>query len=209
MSTAQWLAFLPAALLVAASPGASNLLAFANGTRAGWWPSVLALLGRSVAFALMIGLVLAGLGVLLATSVVAFAILKWLGVAYLVWLGIRLWRSDAVPELATEATGPRQAAFTLARREFWVAMGNPKAVLLFTAFIPQFVDPRGAIPTQLVALGAAYIAIELVTASLYAAVGSRLKAVAVRERGARLINRVTGGMMLGAAIYLATAERPG
>ena len=92
----------------------------------------------------------------------------------------------------------------LARREFWVAAGDPKAVLLFTAFIPRFVDPHDGMTGQILALGAACVVIGMVTASLHAAAGSRLERRAVEPRGARSISRTTGGMMPGAAACLAT-----
>jgi homoserine/homoserine lactone efflux protein len=207
VSVDQWLVFLPAAVLVAASPGANNFLALANGMRSGLASAVAALAGRFAAFSLMILLVVAGLGAVLAASEVAFAAIKWAGVAYLAWLGVQLWRSDDLPS-ADE--GRRAAPLrTLAAREFWVAATNPKAVLLFTAFLPQFVDPAGAVAAQLVPLGAAYMAIELVAASGYAFAGSRIGALRLGRRGVRRVNRVTGAMMLAAAGWLATAKRAG
>src|SRR5690242_11146040 len=97
MNQHQWVVFLPAAVLVAASPGANNLLALTNGMRGGLAPAVAALAGRLAAFVIMILLVAAGLGALLAASEVAFTAIKWAGVAYLLWLGVRLWRSDDSP----------------------------------------------------------------------------------------------------------------
>jgi len=109
MTQHQWWLFLPAAILVAASPGAGNFLALTNGLRGGLGLAVTALIGRFAAFALMIVMVMLGVGALLATSAVAFSVLKWAGVAYLVWLGLRLWRSDAL-------VGSRIQALRLGRR---------------------------------------------------------------------------------------------
>ena len=201
-----WLVFLPAAVLVAASPGANNFLALANGMRSGLLPAVAALSGRLAAFGLMILLVVVGLGAVLAASETAFAVIKWAGVAYLAWLGLRLWRSDDLPDEASAGATP---SAKLAAREFWVALTNPKAVLLFTAFVPQFVDPARPLAAQFVPLSATYIAVELVAATGYAFAGSRIKALRLGRSGRRRVNRVTGGMMIGAAAWLATARRAG
>jgi threonine/homoserine/homoserine lactone efflux protein len=201
-----WLVFLPAAVLVAASPGANNFLALANGMRSGLLPAVAALAGRLAAFGLMILLVVVGLGAVLAASETAFAVIKWAGVAYLAWLGLRLWRSDDLPDEASAGATP---SAELAAREFWVALANPKAVLLFTAFVPQFVDPARPLAAQFVPLSAAYIAVEFVAATGYAFAGSRIKALRLGRRGKRRVNRVTGGMMLAAAAWLATARQAG
>lgn len=90
MTLAQILIFLPAAAFVAASPGANNLLAFANGSRQGFLPSVLALFGRCIAFAVMIGMVIVGLGALLEASEFAFQLVKWAGVVYLFYLAVTM-----------------------------------------------------------------------------------------------------------------------
>jgi threonine/homoserine/homoserine lactone efflux protein len=194
-----WLVFLPAAVLVAASPGANNFLALANGMRSGLVPAV-------AAFGLMTLLVVLGLGAVLAASETAFTVIKWAGVAYLAWLGVRLWRSDDLPDEASAGSTP---SARLAAREFWVALTNPKAVLLFTAFVPQFVDPARPLAAQFVPLSATCIAVELVAATGYAFAGSRIKALRLGRSGRRRVNRVTGGMMIGAAAWLATARRAG
>lgn len=207
MSWELWSLFLPAALLVAASPGAGNFLALSNGLRSGLVPAITALAGRLAAFTLLVALTVAGLGVVLAASETAFSLLKWGGVAYLAWLGVRLWRE---PELGLDRSEiPRGSPSRLARREFWVALSNPKAILLFTAFLPQFVDPGAPVEAQLARLGAAYIAIEFVAASGYALMGSRLRRLTLGACGARLVNRASGGMMLLVAGLLATAKRTG
>src|SRR3954452_12874585 len=157
--------FLPPAALVAASPGANNLLAMTNGMRSGLAPGVAVLAGRLAAFSLMILLVAAGLGALLAASEAAFTAIKWAGVAYLIWLCVRLWRSGDLPAAADAGSAPSRG---LATREFWVGLTNPKAMLLFTAFLPQFADPARALTGQLITLGAIYLAVEFAAASGYA-----------------------------------------
>ena len=199
MTLTQLAIFVPAALLVALSPGANNLLAFANATRAGWLPAVRAVSGRLAAFALMIGAVALGLDALLRTSETAFQLLKWAGVAYLAHLGVRTWRAPV--------EAPPVAAAGLARREMLTALGNPKAYLLFTAFLPQFVDPAASMAPQLVVLGALYIAIEGCAAAVWAGVGAWLGGPSLTRARRRLLNRLSGGVMIGAAALLARAQR--
>lgn len=204
MTLAQLALFVPAALLVAASPGANNLLSLTHGIKAGFGRTVVSLAGRFSAFALMIAAVALGLGAILEASELAFSAIKWIGVAYLAYLGVKLWRAKELDVGGGEASGTASA---LARREFTVALTNPKATLLFTAFLPQFVVPGTGFAGQLVLLGALYIALEFCAACGYALTGSVLRHFEMTPRRAVLINRTTGGMMLGAAALLATTRR--
>lgn len=210
MTLTQLMLFLPAAGIVAASPGANNLLAFANGSRQGFLPASIALLGRCAAFAVMIATVIVGLGALLEASELAFQIIKWAGVLYLAYLGVKMMLGR--DNLQDENTGLAHpvGAYVLARREFVVAMTNPKAVLLFTAFVPQFILPGGtdkSFTVQLVVLVAIYTAVEFVAAMGWAYAGSIIRSMQPSAKRLFLLNRVTGAMMLGAAGLLATARR--
>ncbi len=141
LSTGQLLAFIPAALVVAASPGANNLLALRNGLRSGVRAAATALVGRFVAFAIMLTLVVAGLGTVLAQSQHLFELLKWLGVAYLLALGIWvIWqtRPSRWTWIETRPVSSVSGSSRLVIQEFTTAAANPKALLLFTAFLPQF-----------------------------------------------------------------------
>jgi threonine/homoserine/homoserine lactone efflux protein len=207
MTLAQILLFLPAAAVVAASPGANNLLAFANGGRQGFLPSAIALFGRCLAFAIMIAMVIAGLGALLEASELAFQIVKWAGVVYLAYLGVTMMISRAQP---SEGSIPVvQGAYALARREFLVAITNPKAVLLFTAFVPQFItrDGESSFTVQMIVLGAIYVAVEIVAAMGWALAGSIIRSLQPSAKRMLLLNRMTGALMIGAAAMLATTRR--
>ncbi|RWR29287.1 LysE family translocator [Sinirhodobacter populi] len=207
MTLAQILLFLPAAAVVAASPGANNLLAFSNGSRQGLLPSTIALFGRCLAFAIMIAMVIVGLGALLEVSELAFQIVKWAGVVYLAYLGVKMMIGR--DQGAAGGTSVAQGACALARREFLVAMTNPKAVLLFTAFVPQFITRGGesSFTVQLVVLGALYIAVEFVAAMGWALAGSIIRSLQPSAKRMLLLNRMTGALMLGAAGMLATTRR--
>lgn len=203
-----WLALFPALFLLSLVPGPNNLLAASNGVRFGARPATIAVAGRIAAFVAMIALTLAGLGALLAASETAFVAVKWGGVAYLTWLGIQTWRAPpllAVAELATPATADLRR---LTRQEMLLAAGNPKAILIFTAVFPQFVDPAVPALPQLALIGVTFLATEWIVAGLYALAGSRLLGLMrLRARWARLPNQVFGGLLVAAAGLLATARR--
>ncbi|GLZ39947.1 lysine transporter LysE [Actinokineospora sp. NBRC 105648] len=205
------LVFLGAAFLVAMTPGANNLLGMHHGMRYGTARGVAALFGRLTGFALLIAAVAAGLGSLLAASETALTVIKWVGVAYLLWLGGRIlytsFRAGPAPEADLDLT-PAPTLLALARKEFLVAVTNPKAVLIFTAFVPQFVDPgRGAVAGQVLLLGAVYLVAELAAGSIYVGIGAVVRVVRMSGRAHRRIDRGTGVVLLGLAALLATSPR--
>lgn len=201
-----YLLFLPACFAINMAFGPNNLLSLSNGARDGTARAVAAASGRLVAFAIMIAIAGFGLGTLLVASEIAFAVVKWLGAAYLVWLGIRLLRAGA-PALDQAAAAGPQPLRALVRQEFWVAMGNPKAILVFTAFFPQFVVPTDYAASFAV-LGASFLALEVVAITVYALIGARLGRVFRSARPFLWFNRISGGLMIGFGLLLAAARRP-
>lgn len=200
------LLFLPACFALNLTFGPNNLLSVTVGAQHGLSTALMAALGRLGAFVLMIGVTALGLGALLMASELAFTVVKLLGAAYLVWLGIRLLRSDVSVPLAEEDTGSvplRQ----LMRREFLVAIGNPKAILIFTAFFPQFIAPA-SYWTSFLVVGSLFLLLELVAIALYAYAGRRLSGVLRNARGLRWVNRVSGATMMAFGVLLAAARRP-
>ena len=207
MTLSAYLLFLPACFAINMAFGPNNLLSVTNGARHGVSPAVLAAGGRLVAFAIMIAIAGLGMGAVLVASEVAFDVIKYIGAAYLVWIGIRLLRAPAptMQEAAASAAPPSLRA--LARQEFTVAVGNPKAILVFTAFFPQFVVP-GAYASSYLLLGLTFLVFELVAIALYALLGARMRRLANGSRAMRWFNRVSGSMMVGFGLILAFTRRP-
>jgi threonine/homoserine/homoserine lactone efflux protein len=169
---------------------------------------VLASSGRIVAFAIMIAIAGLGLGALLLASQTLFTAIKLAGAAYLVWIGVKLMRSG--PSLVVKEEGVARGPVSLARltkQEFWVAAGNPKAILVFTAFFPQFVD-RSAYATSFAILGATFLLLELVAIVIYAALGARLGSLSRGARSFVWFNRVSGALMICFGVMLAFVRRP-
>ena len=201
MTLQQLLIFLPAALLLGASPGANNLLAFISATKAGWLRAAKGIFGRLAAWAVLVVLVSLGLDVLLRTSELAFVALKWVGVGYLIYLAWQFWTADASSEIEAPDVS------TLMRREFLTLLGNPKAYLLLTAFLPQFVNDAAPLTPQLFTLGALYLVVEGVAALLWVTAGKLVGAHALTPMRRRIINRASAGLMGAAAFLLARTER--
>jgi len=205
-----WLLFAGAAIALAMAPGPNNLLAIFNGARYGVSSAAVGGIGRIVAFILMISVTAAGLGVVLAASETAFFVIKWGGAVYLVWLGIKSWFAkvnedgDSTGQMALmDNPGP----FKLAKTEFLTAIGNPKAILIFTAFFPQFLDPAVAYGPQFTVMGVTFIAMETTVLLAYGLLGGQVKGLIKSARHMRMLNRVSGTLLVGAGVLLALTDR--
>ncbi|MBY4678517.1 LysE family translocator [Marinobacterium arenosum] len=218
MTLLEWLLFLPVAQLIALTPGPNNFFAMRNGVQHGVLAAVLATTGRVLAFAILITISAVGLGAMLASSVLAFTILKWVGACYLIYLGIRMWRNSTqesqamVADTAEQATGPMpQLSLAQLRRltsqEFLVAISNPKAILLFSAIFPQFIDPAKPTTMQFVLLGGGYLLTEYGASLVYGLGGRQLGRLVKSSTGARRLNRATGGFFIGAGGVLAASSQ--
>jgi len=197
--------FLPACFALNMAPGPNNLLSVSNATRYGYRRTCMAGVGRLLAFAGMITLAAAGLAVVLQTSELLFYGIKILGAAYLLYLAWQLWRAD--PGVQNAEAGAPVGMLALARQEFLVAAGNPKAILIFTAFLPQFVDPSNAITPQFAVLGALFLMLEWVAISAYAYMGLHMRRWFAEPRGKRIFNRCCAGLLSAAASVLLMARR--
>ncbi len=201
-----WLVFLPACFALNMAFGPNNLLSLTNGARDGVARATIAATGRLGAFAAMILVTALGLGALLATSETVFTVVKYLGAAYLVWIGVKLLRSDA--SLVQKAAADRPLSLkSLMMQEFWVAAGNPKAILIFTAFFPQFIDPDAYL-TSFAVLGVSFLLLEVVAMTIYAAIGARLGTVVKGAKAFTWFNRLSGSLMIGFGLMLAFVRRP-
>jgi threonine/homoserine/homoserine lactone efflux protein len=204
------LVFAALALLAIATPGPTVLLALHNGARHGVRVALPGVAGAVLSDFVLTGAVALGLGALLAASELAFALLKWLGVAYLAWLGLRLLRSRgtlAGPGAASAGTTP-PPPWAVFRRSFLVAVGNPKGYLFFTALLPQFIDPAAPAAAQYTKLALVFAAIDAAVMLAYALAGAQAMHL-LREHGALWLDRLCGGALLALAGSLALVRRGG
>lgn len=202
-----WLAFLGAAILIAISPGAGAIQSMAtgltHGVRRGYW----SILGLEVGLMLQLALVALGLGAVVTSSIVAFTVIKWVGVAYLLYLAVRQWRAathDLGEKLDAGHDGGRLA---LVARGFLVNATNPKGLVFFLAVLPQFVVPTAPLLPQYLAIGVTMIAVDVVVMGLYTRLSVRLLRIMHTPRRQTLVNRVFSGLFATAAVLLSLVRR--
>ncbi len=213
MTLMDCLLFAPIAVAIALTPGPNNFCALNNGIRYGVGTAVAATVGRNVAYAIFLAISAVGLGAMLLASETAFTVLKWLGAAYLLYLGIRAWRSRefsgldlAESSVADGAAGGRSVT-RLMLQEFLVGISNPKAILLFAAIFPQFIKPDLPTTEQFVYLGGTYLLAEFVASMVYGLFGRQIRRLIKTPTGARRLNKTTGAFFMGASgVLLSTTH---
>ncbi|MDB5379162.1 MAG: homoserine/homoserine lactone efflux protein [Rubritepida sp.] len=202
MALETWLAFLLASAALLAIPGPTMLLVIGQSLGAGRGRALPLVAGVALGDLTAMTLSLAGLGALLAASSLAFTILKWGGAAYLVWLGVKLWRAPV-----SEAAAPPLSARRAFRDAYVVTALNPKSIAFFVAFVPQFLDGASAFLPQAMTLVASFVSLAAGNALLYALLAGRMSGLVTRPRVRRGFNRVGGGMLVGAGIATAAMRR--
>lgn len=199
--------FVPACFALNMAPGPNNLLSLNNASRYGLRTACVAGIGRLLAFAAMIVLAAMGLAVVLYTSEYLFLGIKLAGAAYLFYIAWQLWRA---PVAVTPVSSERQAGtLRLARQEFLVAAGNPKAILIFTAFLPQFVQVSSPVPVseQFAWLGGLFLLLEWAAIAIYAWLGAYLQRWFNQPAPRRLFNRFSASLLACAGFGLLAARR--
>ena len=203
MSLNTWLLYLVTVFFVSATPGPNMLLAMTHGIHYGWRRTLATCLGLMSGLGLIMAASVAGLGALLMASEQLFALIKYAGAAYLIYLGIKTWRS--VPTPVQEVSEDGRSAHTpwaMFRTGLLVSLSNPKAFIFFTALFPQFMDARLPQAPQLVILATSFVVIESSWQMAYAGGGSRLAGWLNTARRLTLVNRFSGGAFVGAGVLL-------
>jgi homoserine/homoserine lactone efflux protein len=207
MEWSTWLTFFIASWAISISPGAGAVAAMSAGLAHGFARGYWLTFGLILGFWSQLAMVGAGLGALIAASSAAFALVKWLGVAYLLWLGISQWRSNA-STLNANAGGaagiPRRA---LVMRGWALNTVNPKGTLFMLAVVPQFIDPTHPLLPQYLAIAATLAFTDLVVNAGYTAFAARVLAAFRTPGRLRCLNRIFGGLFIGLATVLATFKR--
>lgn len=205
MSLTLWLTFTVAAVLISISPGAGAVNTMSNGMQYGVRRSLPAILGLQLGYGAQILLVGAGLGAIIASSNLALSVIKWLGVAYLIWLGIQKWREPPLAHASAE-----QAPVSGLKR-FWqsafVNLTNPKATVFLVALFPQFLvagEPHGP---QLATMGLTLVLVDCVVMLGYALLASQLFRFMTTPRQQKRMNQVFGSLFVFAAVALASFRR--
>jgi homoserine/homoserine lactone efflux protein len=207
MEPGLWLAFLGAAIAISVSPGAGAILSMATGLAHGVRRSYWSIAGLEIGLMAQLALVAIGLGAALATSVLAFTIVKWLGVAYLICLAIQQWRTAAIDLRGGMGPAGDDGRVALLVRGTLVNLTNPKGLVFLLAVLPQFVVPTSPPLLQYLVIGATMVAIDLLVMGCYAGLASKLLAWLHTPRQQTALNRVFSGLFAVAAVGLSLLRR--
>ena len=194
-----WLVYVLAAIGLSLSPGPNGLLALTHGALHGRQRALFTILGGCVGFVTVIALSMFGIGALLKTSLVWLAVLKWVGGAYLVWLGIQVWRAPPISLERPLSSAPR-AGWSMFRQGALSAFTNHKAILFFAAFLPQFIDPSRSLLGQFVVMATTFAAIEFLTELAIASLAHRISPW--MSRVGRRFNQACGGVFVAIGALL-------
>ena len=207
MEPSVWLAFFAASWAISLSPGAGAVAAMSAGLNHGFARGYVMTIGLIMGIWTQVLVVGLGLGALIAASSIGFALVKWLGVAYLVWLGVKQWRAPALP-----ISGPGDAAEPVSRRTLilrgWmINAANPKGTVFLLAVVPQFLDLSRALSPQYLVIAATLAFTDLVVMAGYTALAARLLRLLKSPRQIKLLNRTFGSLFVGAGMLLALFKR--
>ncbi|GAB5510864.1 MAG: LysE family translocator [Hyphomicrobiales bacterium] len=204
MTLELYISYVVACFVVLAVPGPTILLVISYALSQGRRAALSTVVGVGFGDAIAVTVSLAGLGAIMATSATAFAVVKWVGAAYLIYLGIKMWRTQ--PQLSLtdqpEVSGRKMTIHTTL-----VTALNPKGIAFFIAFLPHFLNPAAPAAPQLVILGATFVVLGVVNAALYAVFAAHLRARITRPSTLKWANRAGGTMLLGAGLITATLRR--
>lgn len=199
-----WLALAGAGVLVSFTPGAGAINTMSNSLTSGFRRSIWGILGQQAALVIHVMVVALGVGVLVASSPVAFNVIRYAGAAYLVYLGIRQFLSKPQPDQEAAESLRNEPAWSMFRRGLWVNLLNPKAIVFFLAFMPQFIRPEQSLLPQYLVLTATVVVIDiLVMWFFFATAAKSFQRFTHTVRGQQILNRIFGILFVAVGILLA------
>ena len=197
-----WLAFSAASIVLLLIPGPTILLVISYALGQGWRVALPMAAGVALGDFTAMTLSMLGIGALLMASATIFTVLKWIGAAYLIWLGVKLFRAGGSFETKarTEATSPVK----MLAHAWLITALNPKSITFFVAFLPQFLDAKAPVLPQMVIFEATFLTLAFLNAFGYALVASKARNLFRSERAIRAFNRTGGTLLIGAGVMTAT-----
>ncbi len=199
MEFSTWLLYAAAAVGLSLTPGPNGLLALTHGALYGTKKTLATIFGGLLGFAAVIGMSMFGIGALLQASADLLTVLKWVGGAYLVWLGIQVWRSEPLGIASSEAS-PVSKPTRLFSQGFLSAVTNPKGILFFVAFLPQFIDPNRSLFVQFLIMAATFVFVEFWYELMVATLADRIQPWL--KRVGKNFNRVFGSVFMAIGVLL-------
>jgi len=201
-----WLAMLVAAIVISISPGAGAVVSMNYGLKYGLKRSYAAIFGLQMGLFIQTFIVVIGLGSLIMSSLLLFNVIKWIGVAYLIFIGVMKFMEKPVLPSDTENIKAFSASKAFIQATL-INCTNIKATVFLVAFIPQFLDPNKELFTQFVIICATLIGVDIIVMTGYSSLAFRLKFMVKSLRAVRIQNRITGAFLLLAAFFVSTAKR--
>lgn len=206
MTLATWISLLAACLVISFTPGAGAINTMSNAMSQGWSRAIWGIIGQQLALVLHVVIVAAGVGLLVSRSTILFNGVRYAGAAYLVYLGVRLLlvRTDAKDTGDREYTLPTEGRWSMVRRGFWVNLLNPKAIVFFLAFMPQFINLDEPALPQYLLFTATVVAVDMAVMWGFFAIAARpFRRLTRTPRGRRTLNAVFGVLFIAVAVLLA------
>lgn len=205
MSLAVWFSLLTASVVISFTPGAGAINTMSNALNQGWRRSIWGIIGQQIALIVHVAIVAAGVGLLVSRSEFLFNAIRYAGAAYLVFLGIRLilTKPTVVDDEGPVPVDSRESHWSMIRRGFWVNLLNPKAIVFFLAFIPQFIRlDQPPIPQYLTLIGTVIVVDVIVMWGFFAAAARPFRRLTRSAQGQRILNTVFGVLFIAVAAIL-------
>lgn len=202
MTIETWLAFAAATGVLLVIPGPTVLLVVSYALGQGFRTALPMAFGVALGDFTAMTLSMLGVGALLAASATLFTALKWMGAAYLIWLGIKLWRAGGAMQAAPRTD--RVSALKMLAHAWIVTALNPKGITFFVAFLPQFLDPAADFWMQVLVFEATFIVLAFTNVLAYALLASRARGLMSSARAIGIVNRVGGSLLIGAGVAAAS-----
>ncbi len=203
MPLSTWVALVTACLLISLTPGAGAVNTMSNSINVGYRRSIWGILGLQVALVIQLLVVAAGLGVVVANSPTAFNAIRYLGAAYLVYLGVRQFLREPDASEQAIAAGTSESAGSMFVRGVWVNLLNPKAIVFLLAFIPGFVRPELSLLHQYLVICLTIVVVDMIVMwFVFAMVAQGFRRLTRGPRGRRVLNRLFGLLFIGVGVML-------
>ncbi|WP_070962915.1 homoserine/homoserine lactone efflux protein [Vibrio sonorensis] len=199
-----WFAYVLTAIVFSLAPGSGTVNSISNGLSYGAKKSLAAVAGLQLGLSIHIVLVGAGIGALVAQSALAFTIIKWVGVVYLIWLGVQKWRDRS--DLTADIEQNQLSSWQLMRNATLINLTNPKSIVFLVALFPQFINPSQPQLIQFFILGVTTVVIDTIVMVGYTSLAAQMGRFIRSENMMSRINKVFGSMFVGCGALLATAK---
>lgn len=208
MSLEAWLAFAAASAIMLAIPGPTILLVVSYALGHGRRTALATVSGVALGDFTAMTASLFGLGAVLAASAMLFTVLKWIGGAYLIWLGIKLWRAPLITEpVADNDNLPEEKSLKIFLHAYIVTALNPKSIVFFVAFVPQFLNPAQPFFEQMVIMELTFLVLAAINASTYALLANAARGIIRKASVQRAVNRTGGTLLIAAGAVTAGYRR--